>query len=97
MVAMRGTSVAENAFEIFTATFRREGELLRALDLADLTRGGTVPVRFLLGDRSPAWAATVTHTLAAALPGATVTVVAGHGHDFVDSAPEAVLAALERP
>jgi pimeloyl-ACP methyl ester carboxylesterase len=95
MVAMRGTPVAENALDIFTATFRREGELLRALDLADLTRGGTAPVRFLLGDRSPVWAATVTHTLAAALPDSTVTLVAGHGHDFVDSAPDAVLTALE--
>ena len=97
IMAMRGTPVAENALEVFTATFRREGELLRALDLVALTRGVTAPVRFLLGDRSPAWAATVTHTLAATLPGSTVTVVEGHGHDLVDSAREAVLAALERP
>ena len=97
IVAMRGTPVAENALDVFTATFRREGELLCALDLAGLTRGVTTPVHFLLGDRSPPWASTVTHALAAALPGSTVTVVEGHGHDLVDSAPEAVLAALARP
>jgi pimeloyl-ACP methyl ester carboxylesterase len=97
VAAMRDTPVAENALEIFAATFRREGELLCALDLAALTRGVTAPVQFLLGERSPGWASTVTHTLAAALPGSTVTVVKGHGHDFVDSAPEAVLAALQRP
>ena len=39
IVAMRGTPVAENALEVFTATFRREGVLLRALDLAELHAG----------------------------------------------------------
>ncbi len=38
----------------------------------------------------------MTHTLAAALPDATVTPVPGHGHghDLVDSAPATVLDAL---
>lgn len=95
---MRDTPVAADAVGIFATTFRREGEFLLGLDLADLARGVTAPVRFLLGERSPTWAATVTHTLAAALPDATVTPVPGHGHghghDLVDSAPATVLDAL---
>jgi pimeloyl-ACP methyl ester carboxylesterase len=51
-------------------------------------------VHFLLGETSPVWAGEVTRALAAALPGAEVTVVAGHGHDMVDSAPDSVAAAL---
>jgi len=50
------------------------------------------PMQFLRAATSPAWASTVTHTLAAALP--SVTVVHGHGHDMVDSAPELVANAL---
>lgn len=99
---MRDTPVAADAVGIFATTFPREGEFLLGLDLADLARGVTAargvtcPVRFLLGERSPTWAATVTHTLAAALPDATVTPVPGHGygHDLVDSAPATVLDAL---
>ncbi len=95
MVAMRDTPVAADALSTFAATFQREGAFLVGLDLADLVRGVTAPVRFLLGSESPPWAAEVTRTLAAALPGSAVTVVPGHGHDLVDSAPERVVAALD--
>lgn len=94
VTAMRDSPVAANAVEIFAATFRREGELLIALDLADLARGVTAPVHFLLGEHSPAWAAAVTRALAAMLAGSGVTVVEGQGHDMVDSAPEIVVAEL---
>jgi pimeloyl-ACP methyl ester carboxylesterase len=94
ITALRDSPAAADAVEIFAATFRREGELLMALDLADLARGVTAPVHFLLGARSPAWAATVTRGLAAMLPGSGVTVVEGQGHDMVDSAPEIVAAEL---
>lgn len=94
ITALRDSPVAADAVEIFAATFRREGELLLELDLADLARGVTVPVQFLLGTQSPPWAAAVTRALAALLPGSEVTVVEGHGHDLVDSAPEIVVAEL---
>jgi len=94
LAAMRDTSVAANALTVFTATYQREGEFLQSVDLAALARGVTVPVHFLLGEASPAWAAEVTRALAAALPFAEVTVVPGHGHDLVDSAPETVAATL---
>jgi pimeloyl-ACP methyl ester carboxylesterase len=94
VTAMRDSAVAADAVEIFAATFRREGELLLALDLADLVRGVTATVHFLLGARSPAWAAAVTRSLVAMLPGSGLTVVERHGHDLVDSAPEIVFAEL---
>lgn len=96
ITAMRDTPVAVDAVEVFTATFRREGEVVLALDLTDLVRDVATPVHFLLGEQSPAWASTVTQTLAADLAGSEVTVVPGQGHDLVDSAPEAVVAELDR-
>lgn len=96
ITAMRDTQVAVDAVEIFAATFRREGEVLLALDLTELARGVAAPVHFLLGAQSPAWAATVTRTLAGNLAGSGTTVVLGHGHDLVDSAPETVVAELDR-
>lgn len=94
LAAMRDTPAAADSLAVFTATYQREGEFLQTVDLTALARDVTVPVHFLLGETSPAWAAEVTRALAAALPGAEVTVVAGHGHDMVDSAPAAVAAAL---
>ena len=95
ITAMRDTPGAAEALTIFAATFRREGEFLQTVDLAALARHVTVPVHLLLGATSPAWAGEVTRTLAAALPDAGVTVVPGHGHDMVDSAPELVVDALQ--
>jgi pimeloyl-ACP methyl ester carboxylesterase len=94
LAAMRDTPAAANSLAVFTATYQREGEFLQTVDLAALARDVTVPVHFLSGETSPAWAREVTRAVAAALPGAEVTVVPGHGHDMVDSAPEAVVAAL---
>ena len=36
----------------------------------------------------------MTRLILAALPGAAVTAVPGHGHDMVDSAPDLVVSAL---
>ena len=94
ITAMRDTPLAAEALTVFTATFAREGEFLQTVDLAALARGVTAPVHFLVGAESPAWAAAVTRTLVATLPGAGVTLVPGHGHDVVDTAPELVVDAL---
>lgn len=51
-------------------------------------------MHFLVGAESPAWAGEVTGTLVAALPGADVTLVPGHGHDMVDTAPALVVDAV---
>jgi pimeloyl-ACP methyl ester carboxylesterase len=95
LAAMRDTPAAARSLAVFTATYRREGEFLQTVDLAALARAVTVPVQFLLGEKSPAWAGEVTRALAAALPGAAVTIVPGHGHDLVDSAPDVVVEALD--
>ena len=68
LAAMRATPAAADSLAVFTATYRREGEFLRTVDLAGLARDVTVPVHFLLGAKSPTWAAEVTRALAAALP-----------------------------
>ena len=94
LAAMRDTPRAAESLAVFTATYGREGEFLQTVDLAALARNVTVPVHFLLGEQSPAWAGEVTRLLLAALPGAAVTAVPGHGHDMVDSAPDLVAAAL---
>jgi pimeloyl-ACP methyl ester carboxylesterase len=94
ITAMRDTPLAAETLAVFTTTFAREGEFLQTLDLTALARDVAIPVHFLLGTTSPAWASTVTHTLAAALSNAGVTVVPGHGHDMVDSAPALVADAL---
>jgi pimeloyl-ACP methyl ester carboxylesterase len=95
LAAMRDTPRAAESLAVFTATYGREGEFLQTVDVAALARNVTVPVHFLLGEESPAWAGEVTRALLAVLPNATVTTVPGHGHDLVDTAPEAVLATLE--
>ena len=64
LAAMRDTPAAANTLAVFTATYRREGEFLQTVDLAALARDVTVPVHFLLGETSPAWAAEVTRALA---------------------------------
>jgi pimeloyl-ACP methyl ester carboxylesterase len=94
LAAMRDTPAAADSLAVFTATYQREGEFLQTVDLAALARDVTVPVHLLLGETSPAWAGEVTRALAVVLPAAEVTVVPGHGHDMVDSAPEAVVATL---
>jgi len=94
LAAMRDTPRAAGSLAVFAATYGREGEFLQTVDLAALARDVTVPVHFLLGEQSPAWAGEVTRLLAAALPGAAVTAVPGHGHDMVDSAPDLVVSAL---
>ena len=51
---------------------------------------------FLLGDRSPAWAATITRRLRDDLPTSSVVELPGHGHDTVDEEPALVVSRLRR-
>ena len=75
LAAMRDTPRAAESLAVFTATYGREGEFLQTVDVAALARDVTVPVHFLLGEQSPAWAGEVTRALLPVLPGATVTTV----------------------
>jgi pimeloyl-ACP methyl ester carboxylesterase len=95
LAAMRDTPRAAESLAVFTATYGREGEFLQIVDVVALARAVTIPVHFLLGERSPEWAGEVTRALLPVLPDAAVTTVPGQGHDLVDTAPGAVQAALE--
>jgi len=95
VTALRESPLARDALPIVEATMVREAEFLLDLDLDDLTRGVTAPVRFLLGDRSPRWASTVTRILQQGLSAASLAVLPDCGHDAVDDAPHLVAEHLD--
>lgn len=94
VAAMRDTPVAGEALTITAATLSREAEALARLDLDELARPVRVPVLFLLGDRSPPWAAAVTSRLHRALAASAVVGLPGQGHEAVDAAPGLVASRL---
>ncbi|MDN5914527.1 MAG: alpha/beta hydrolase [Pseudonocardia sp.] len=96
VISLRDSPAAEDAVPIVENTMVREAEALLAVDVVGLTAGVTVPVLLMVGDRSPGWAATVTSRLRQDLPGVTLTVLDGHGHEAVDTAPGLVVARLDR-
>lgn len=95
VTALRDSPLARDAMPIVEATLVREAEFLLPLDLEVLARGVTAPVLFLLGDRSPQWASTVTRVLQQNLSAASVAVLPDCGHDAVDDAPQLVAAHLD--
>ena len=70
--------------------------MLAAADLAGAARQVRQPVLLLLGAASPPWAGEITRELAAALPAATVTELAGTGHQALDQAPDLLVAEVLR-
>ena len=78
------------------ATLPREARLLAAADLAGAARQVRQPVLLLLGAASPPWAGEITRELAATLPAATVTELAGTGHQALDQAPDLLVAEVLR-
>jgi pimeloyl-ACP methyl ester carboxylesterase len=54
------------------------------------------PTLMLLGSESPDWARRSTDAYRAAIPGAEVRILEGHGHGATTSAPELVAAEIER-
>jgi pimeloyl-ACP methyl ester carboxylesterase len=55
-----------------------------------------LPCLLLVGSSSPEWARRSTDAFAAAIPGAEVRTLQGHGHGAAVSAPELLAAELER-
>jgi pimeloyl-ACP methyl ester carboxylesterase len=86
----------DDILAIATRTMVREGEALAALDLAALARPVRQPVLLLHGTASPAWVAEVVAVLARELPRAEVAVLAGEGHEGVDTAAPAIAERLTR-
>jgi pimeloyl-ACP methyl ester carboxylesterase len=84
---LRDTAGAQDVLPIVSATLPREAEALASADPLGLADDVTAPVLLLLGETSPAWAADLTHALAAALPQASLAVLPGCGHEAIDAAP----------
>lgn len=95
VAAMRDSRVAAEALVVARATLLREARALAVLDEDELTAGVSAPVLFLLGDRSPGWATSVTARWHAALPRSAIVGLPGHGHDALDTAPDLVASRIE--
>jgi hypothetical protein len=78
------------------ATLPREARALMDVDLLDLARMVTCPALLMLGSESPQWAADITDALAATLTTSEVTMLNGHGHEAIDTAPHFVVHELRR-
>jgi len=85
--ALRQAPPAYDILAVLAATLPREGRALLGIDLVGVARSVTCPTRFLLGDRSPVWAAEVTDALARVIPGSTIEVLPAVGHEAIDAAP----------
>jgi pimeloyl-ACP methyl ester carboxylesterase len=94
--ALRDAPGGRDVLPIAVATLPREALALAAADLTAEAAGVRQPVLLLLGTASPPWAAQITAQLAAALPSATVTELAGVGHQALDAAPDLLAATVSR-
>jgi pimeloyl-ACP methyl ester carboxylesterase len=92
--ALRAAPPAYDILAVMAATLEREARALTTLDVAALARGVACPVTLLLGERSPAWARTITDQIRAALPAARLVELAGLGHEAIDAAPERIVRLL---
>jgi pimeloyl-ACP methyl ester carboxylesterase len=94
--AMEGTEVWHKRLDV-APTVPRELHAERAVALEDLglDRLG-LPCLLLVGSASPDWARRSTDAFAAALPGAEVRTLQGHGHGAALSGPDLLAAELER-
>ena len=92
--AMQGTPAWQarlDASPTVPRELRAEHEFaLDALRLADFT----IPTLVLVGSESPDWARRSTQAFAAAIPGADLHTLAGHGHGAAVSGPELLAAEL---
>jgi pimeloyl-ACP methyl ester carboxylesterase len=68
-------------------TIVRELEEIEEFDLSDRLSAIDVPVRLLIGDRSPAYFRPAAETIASRLPSAEVVVLPGQAHMAINEAP----------
>ena len=94
--ALRDAPGGRDVLPIAAATLPREALALGAVDLAAEAAAVRQPALLLLGTAGPPWAGEITAQLAAALPAATVTELAGVGHLALDTAPDLVTEAVIR-
>jgi pimeloyl-ACP methyl ester carboxylesterase len=94
--AMRGTAAWEARQAIVRSVIRElRAEHRYELPADELSSIGT-PTLLLLGTESPGWARRSVEAYAAAIPGARVASLDGHGHGASASAPEVVAAEIRR-
>jgi len=92
--AMDGTPAWEARLEA-SPTVPRELRAERAVGIEDLRLGEfAVPTLVLVGSESPSWAKRSTEAFAAAIPGAELHTLEGHGHGAAVSGPELLAAEL---
>ena len=94
--ALRAAPPTYDILTVASTTLPHEGRALQDLDLPGVAAGVALPVHFLLGERSPGWARVITQKTAEAIPGSEVTVLAGLGHEAINTAPDQVVDHLER-
>jgi pimeloyl-ACP methyl ester carboxylesterase len=94
--ALRDAPGGRDVLPVAAATLPREARALAAADVTADAVSVRQPVLLLLGAASPPWAGQITAQLAAALPSATVTELAGVGHQALDCAPHLVTAETVR-
>lgn len=94
--AMEGTSTWEARLDV-APTVPRELRAEQSLSIDVLGLDGLpAPCLLLVGSASPDWARRSTDAFAAAIPGADVRTLEGHGHGAAVSAPELLAAEVER-
>jgi pimeloyl-ACP methyl ester carboxylesterase len=91
---LRAAPGAGDALAVAAATMPREAQALGRVDLPALARSVPVPVRLLLGERTPAWAGETTRELAAVLAEPSMVLLPGLGHAAIDAAPDRIVAEL---
>ena len=92
--ALRAEPPTYDILSVMAATLEREARALTTLDVGLLARGVACPVTLLLGERSPAWAHTISGQIRAALPATRLVELAGLGHEAIDTAPQRIVALL---
>jgi hypothetical protein len=78
--ALRDAPGGRDVLSTAAATLPREARALAGADLAAAAEGVRQPALLLLGAASPPWAGEITRQLAATLPSAIVTEMAGVDH-----------------
>jgi pimeloyl-ACP methyl ester carboxylesterase len=94
--ALRDAPGGRDVLPIVAATLPREAHALAAADLTAAARRVRQPVLLLHGTASQPWASEITQELATALPAATVTELAGAGHEALDTAPDLLVTEIFR-
>ena len=92
--ALRDAPGGRDVQSTAAATLPREARALAGADLAAAAEGVRQPALLLLGAASPPWAGEITRQLAATLPSAIVTEMAGVDHRALDTAPDLVTEAV---